>query len=113
MGTFADMHLQTRIGETSPAQRVVARNVWIAFCRETRDRNDPRRLAYELVVGRHLKFGAPDRQHHTPHFGVTETLLRPLNIEISNKLDDQILPLCAAGMTEPHFPHATHDLPNT
>src|SRR5215469_2625933 len=44
MGTLADVHLQTRVGETSPAQCVVARHIGIALRREARNWNFPWRF---------------------------------------------------------------------
>ena len=82
---------------------MLARYIGIAFSRKTGDRNFPRRFAHELVVGRHLKFGAHDRQHQTPQFGVTEKLLRRLNIEMANKLGEHIVRLCVGGKTDAEF----------
>src|SRR5215467_10487802 len=103
MGTLADVHLQTQVGETSPAQRVVARHIGIALCREARNWNFPWRFAHELVVGRHLKFGAHDRQYQLPQFGVTEQLVRRLNIEMANELGEHIIGLRVSRQADAKF----------
>src|SRR6266487_2903965 len=93
MCAFPDVHLQARIGEASPTQRMFARYIGIALRRETRDRDFPWRFAHELVVARHLKFGAHDRQHQLPQLGIIEELLRRLDVEMANKLAEDVVGL--------------------
>src|SRR5262249_16180457 len=103
MGTLADVHLQTQVGETSPAQCVVARHIWIALRREARNWNFPWRFAHESIVARHLKFGAHDRQYQLPQFGVTEQLFRRLNIEMANEFGEHIIGLRVSRKADAKF----------
>src|SRR5258708_39731553 len=63
----------------------VLRGIGIALCREARNWNFPWRFAPELVVGRHLKFGAHDRQYQLPPFGVTRSEERRVGKECRSR----------------------------
>ena len=93
MGALPDMNLQPRIGEATPAERMVAGDVRVVEARETGNRNIPRGLFDEIIVEGHLEFRADHRQHQLPQLGVIEQLLGRLDVEMADELGENVVGL--------------------
>ena len=87
-----------------PQPRACLRDTYgIAFRREAGDRDLPGRLGHELVIARHLKFRAHDRQHQLPQFRLTEKPVRRMNIEMANELGEYIIGLRVGRQADAEF----------